>query len=57
MRNTIQQTAAEHYREEREQRNAVTIDFVRTEELRKFSVIPIRKAFPQNMFARRKDKR
>lgn len=31
MRNTIQQTAAEHYKEERELRDAVTIDFVRTE--------------------------
>ena len=31
MRDTIEQTAAKHYREEREHRNAVTIDFVRTE--------------------------
>lgn len=31
MGDTIQQTAGEHYREEREHPDAVTIDFVRTE--------------------------
>lgn len=31
MRDTTQQTAAEQYREEKEHRNAVFVDFVRTE--------------------------